>query len=107
MLRQRSFLGRRVREVLLSKLRGVEIRRPTYFFTLDGGVFRSFDRFRSVDYSFSSGAAPVELMLPRGAAGRRFSTGYPNLDRELEGGFSKGYLVILELDSRVVMMLGL
>ena len=101
MLRQRSFLGRRVREVLLSKLRGVEILRPTYFFTLDGGIFRSFDRFRSSDYSFSSGAAPVELLPPRGAAGRRFSTGYPNLDREMEGGFSRGSLVTLELDPRV------
>ena len=100
MLRQRSFLGRRVREVLLSKLRGVEIRRPTYFFTLDGGIFRSFDRFRSADYSFSSGSAPVELQQPRGA-GRRFSTGFPNLDREMEGGFSKGSLVTLELDPRV------
>src|SRR3989475_11333898 len=96
MLRQRSFLGRRVREVLLSKLRGVEIRRPTYFFSLDGGIFRSFDRFRSVDYSFSSGAAPVELMLPRGAAGRRFSTGYANLARERAGGFSKRSLVTLK-----------
>src|SRR2546427_1113680 len=101
MLRQRSFLGRRVREVLLSKLRGVEIRRPTYFFTLDGGIFRSFDRFRSADYSFSSGASPVELLPPRGPAVRRFSTGYPNLDREIEGGFSKGALGTLELDPRV------
>ncbi len=101
MLRQKSFLGRRVREVLLSKLRGVEIRRPTYFFTLDGGIFRSFDRFRSLDYSFSSGAAPIESLPPRGAAGRRFSTGYSNLDREMEGGFSKGSLVTLELDPRV------
>jgi len=107
MLRQRSFLGRRVREVLLSKLRGVEIRRPTYFFSLDGGIFRSFDRFRSVDYSFSSGAAPIELMPPRGSAGRRFSTGYPNLDREMEGGFSKGSLVTLELDPRVDMKVAL
>jgi hypothetical protein len=86
---------------LLSKLRGVEIRRPTYFFTLDGGIFRSFDRFRPVDYSFSSGAAPIELFPPRDAAGRRFSTGYSNLDREMEGGFSKGSLVTLELDPRV------
>ena len=38
--------GRRLREMKISKLYGVRIDNPAYYFTLDGGRFRTFEHYQ-------------------------------------------------------------
>jgi len=98
-LKQSYYQSVRVREIFLLKLRGVRIERPSYIFTLDNSVFRSFAPYRPVKFK----PAPRS----KTAAGDGIATadqvrsGYPVLDGALGGGFPRKGVVLLELDSHV------
>jgi KaiC/GvpD/RAD55 family RecA-like ATPase len=81
---------RRLRIIYLTKLRGVQIHQPQYLFTLNEGMFRSFDRFE---------VNPIpnpQKWIPVKDAEHHFSTGCRDLDMILKGGFRKGSLNLFE-----------
>jgi hypothetical protein len=86
--------GRIVRMIQLSKLSGVKVNRPSYLFTLDGGVFQSFRTYN-----------PLEVVA-RNQGGwswedRSRSTGYRELDAILDGTLPSGTIMSLSMAAGV------
>jgi KaiC/GvpD/RAD55 family RecA-like ATPase len=86
--------GRIVRMMQLPKLSGVKVTRPSYLFTLDGGVFQSF-----------RAQSPLEIETQKSPGWawerRTHSTGYSELDAILDGTLPSGTLVHLNVTSGV------
>lgn len=99
-LRQNYLDGRRVREILLSKLDGTETTRSSYFFTLNKGIFRSFDPYRTADFAFSRDSKSSYQLLESIPPSDTFCipTRYPELDKILSGGFQIGSVVKIKMD---------
>jgi len=100
MLSQQVFSGRRLREIFLSKLRGVKIPRPTYFFSLQDGVFHSFDRYRESDFELAA-PMPSQSAPSRPADKGHLSTGFQPLDEVLGGGYPSKSVSWIEVDPKV------
>lgn len=99
-LKQSHHENTRIREIALLKLRGVRIDRPSFIYTLENSLFRSFTPYN-----------PMRLHPSHSRSRKRFGTsilssdhvrsGYNGLDSALGGGFPRKGLVLLELDSHV------
>ena len=89
----------RVREIFLLKLRGVRIERPSYIYTLDNSIFRSFAPYRPV--KFKPEPRKKTASGDGIATADHVRSGYPVLDGSLGGGFPRKGVVLLELDSHV------
>ncbi|MGH9919694.1 MAG: RAD55 family ATPase, partial [Nitrososphaerales archaeon] len=99
-LSEHMFAGRRLREIFLSKLHGVKISKPSYYFSLENGLFHSFDRYSQTDFGFAR-QTPVRG-LPHGGGGRRHhTTGFRALDEALDGGYPSRSVSLIEMDARV------
>ncbi len=98
--------GRRARELVISKLHGIQIARPSYFFTLNGGGFMSLPSYSPHDYGFRS-PLPVTFDRPFRKLKSKFPTCYAPLDAQLDGGFPARSTAILEVDRRVDPKVGL
>jgi KaiC/GvpD/RAD55 family RecA-like ATPase len=105
-LKDRTTGGRRLRELMMSKLHGVEIRKPSRFFTLYGGSFRCFPEYSPVDYSFRK-PLPVRLGRPLHKEKGRIPTGHVSLDAVLKGGFPSNSVALLEMGDGVDAKAGL
>jgi KaiC/GvpD/RAD55 family RecA-like ATPase len=99
-LRQRNYNERRIREIFLSKLRGVRINKPSYIFSINNGAFRSYEHYNPSEF--------LDLMrfLPKYInkefiKNNHFSTGYHELDDILGGGFPIGSAISIELNPHV------
>ena len=99
-LSERTVEARRVRELNIGKLRGTEVRRPSYFFTLDGGEFRAFPDYSPDDYEFRK-PLPVTLDRTLRAPAGRYSTGHASLDAAIRGGFPARSVAHLEVGEGV------
>ncbi len=91
---QRYFKTYRIREVSLEKLKGVPIKRPKIPFTLQNGRFQSFSNLRSNMRSISK-------FIPSPDSDARYSTGSKDFDLKLNGGFRRGSVIGIEIDSDV------
>jgi KaiC/GvpD/RAD55 family RecA-like ATPase len=106
-LNQKEQEGGRARELLLPKLRGIEIRNPSYLFTLKGSIFHSFEQYHPNEFatgsSFSARRGRLEVVPGY------YSTGFQELDNLLDGGVQAGTLANVELsigvDPRIVLFL--
>jgi KaiC/GvpD/RAD55 family RecA-like ATPase len=98
-LKDRVSEGRRLREIVLSKLHGVQIGKPSYLFTLHGGTFATFPGYSPRDYEFRR-PLPVRFESPPRKRSK-IPTGYAQLDSHIDGGFPPRSTAILEVDSRV------
>lgn len=101
-LKQRHHNERLVREIVLLKLRGIKILRPSYTFSLDSGFFHSFDHYNpahffSLDYFFQPRHIDKKFLKNHSF----IATGYLELDSLLGGGFPLGGTVSIELDRHV------
>ena len=103
-LRLASYEEGNVREVFLSKLRGVRINRPLYIFTLNNRKFHSFEPFHPSDLRIAldgrrsnKGIQSRENILSTSS----LATGYKELDGLLGEGLPLRSLVNLELDAHV------
>ncbi len=85
-----------IRKIQLLKLRGVEMSQSRYVFTLDGGKFTSFEPFR-VSYPKNT-AVPDAIADPMES---KISTGSPDFDAILGGGYQKGSFNLFEITSGV------
>jgi KaiC/GvpD/RAD55 family RecA-like ATPase len=91
----------RVRQIFLLKLRGICINRPSYVYTLENGMFRSFVPYRPINFEPRKRIKAHALELAAG--GHHIRTGFPVLDMALGSGFPRKSLVLLELDSHMNM----
>ena len=105
-LKERVQQGRRLRELLISKLHGVPIQRPSYHFSLEEGVVTSFPRYSRGDYEFRS-PLPITLDKPFRRVKDKFPTGFSALDSHLEGGYPSDSVVLIELDMEIDSRVGL
>jgi KaiC/GvpD/RAD55 family RecA-like ATPase len=105
-LKDRVAGGRRIREMVLSKLHGAQISRPSYYFTLQGGTFRSAPPYSPKDYAFRN-PLPVSFDRPFRRMKSKFPTGYASLDEILDGGFPSKSMVVVEVGRLVDPKTGL
>ena len=86
--------GRIIRMIQLSKLSGVKVNRPSYLFTLDGGIFQSFRTYNPLEiYSQTPGGWSWER--------RARSTGYRELDAILDGTLPSGTIMNINMTAGV------
>jgi KaiC/GvpD/RAD55 family RecA-like ATPase len=100
-LRQRYHDNVRFREILLLKLRGVRIDRPSYVYTLEDSIFRSFEpyvprRTRGKGINNQTLKKPIDVI-----SSNFIRSGYPALDLALGGGFPRNGIVLLEHEERM------
>ena len=88
--------GRYIRKISLLKLRGVELSQSRYPFTLENGVFTSFKPF-TVSYP-ENVSVPEPIQDPISS---KISTGSPDFDEILGGGYQKGSFNLFEITSGV------
>ncbi len=85
-----------IRKINLLKMRGVGLSQSRYPFTLEGGKFNSFSPF-NVSY-------PENIQIPRSIPDpmeSKISTGIPDFDDVLGGGYQKGSFNLFEITSGV------
>lgn len=98
-LKQSHYENTRIREIALLKLRGVRIDRPSFVYTLENSLFRSFAPYKTFELrpshkrSIKSGSEILTADKVR--------SGYNRLDSALGGGFPRKGLALLELDPHV------
>ncbi|SMH71446.1 RAD55 family ATPase [Candidatus Nitrosotalea okcheonensis] len=102
-LRQKYHNERIIREIRLSKLRGVRINKPSYIFSVNNGMFHSYDHYHPSEF-----LNPARFLQPKDNVRRdliktksHFTTGYPELDEMLGDGFPTGCAVSVELGPHV------
>jgi KaiC/GvpD/RAD55 family RecA-like ATPase len=91
---QRYYKTYRIREISLEKLKGVPIKRPKIPFTLQNGRFQSFSNLRS-------NMKNISMFNPTPDLAARYSTGSKDFDQKLNGGFRRGSVIGIEIDSDV------
>jgi archaellum biogenesis ATPase FlaH len=103
-LKQIFYDNIRIREILLSKLRGVRINRPSYIYTLNNAIFRSCNPFQPTKFIINIDSKIFKNRQQKLAPlynGTYITSGYLKLDAELGGGFQKGSIVLIETDADV------
>ena len=91
---QQYYKTYRIREALLEKLKGVQIRQPKVPFTLQNGRFSAFSRLKNQKQTTSK-------FVPLPNSDSKFSTGNADLDSKLGGGFKRGAVIGIEIDRDV------
>ena len=101
--------GRHLREMKISKLYGVRIENPAYYFTLDGGRFRTFEHYQPESLELSPSSGPVKQRGPRSSPQGYFPLGFAELDDSIGGGIPEGGSASLvsgaEVNPKVVFLL--
>lgn len=103
-LRQRQDNKRTVREIFLSKLRGVRINKPSYIFSVNNGQFHSYEHFQpwKLEDSMYFPASTKDIEKQDLVNNKSyFTTGYHELDRVFGGGFPKNSIISIELDFHI------
>ncbi|HET7148226.1 MAG TPA: ATPase domain-containing protein [Candidatus Nitrosopolaris sp.] len=108
--------GIRIRKIALTKLRGIQIKRPSYIFTLNKGIFQSYNPYDPCDFMFSNSYNKNNINdnISQTERQRRSSrhtpsprqdyhvpSGYEELDEALGGGFPKKGIVLLETQPNI------
>ncbi|MGC9123485.1 MAG: gas vesicle protein GvpD P-loop domain-containing protein [Thermoplasmata archaeon] len=86
--------GKRVRIINLSKLRGIEIKQPSFAYTLQNGRFRVF-------YPEQYMKEEVKKFEYTPNTEKRYRTGIPEFDQMLYGGLEPGSFFTIEVDKNV------
>lgn len=93
-LRMKELDNRLLRELEIQKLRGTELMRRRLLFTLQGG-FKALPLFKPKTIEKPKRFQPIPDPLGM------YSTGIPDLDSILGGGYPKGSCDLLEVDSEI------
>ncbi|MBS3781040.1 MAG: DUF2075 domain-containing protein [Candidatus Thermoplasmatota archaeon] len=93
-LKRHQLEGRDVREIMLKKLRAIEISQPSYLMSLKGGHFKCFEPY---ELKISGGNEWEPLDAPEG----KYSTGIEDIDELLGGGFEAGSYNVFEIEENV------
>ncbi len=101
-LKQGYHNNRKVREIFLSKLRGIRINRPSCIFSLNDGVFRSYGHYRPTEFTnIQVSKDHIKSIEQNVVKNSHVPSGYKELDELFEGGLPTGGIITLELDSHV------
>lgn len=101
-LRQRHQDTRLIREIFLSKMRGVQINRPSYLYTLNNAMFHSFEPYKPSRFTI-----PAEINVKQMQKGKSFlqgklvKSGNTHLDEAIGGGFPLKSTTSIELSHNV------
>jgi KaiC/GvpD/RAD55 family RecA-like ATPase len=95
-LNQDFYKSYRLREMQIEKLKGTHIARAKVPFTLEGGRFRTFSGL-SQRYLINKANNFTPISHSEGF----FSTGSPQLDHKLHGGFKRGTVISIEIEEDV------
>lgn len=95
-LNQDFYRSYRLREMQIEKLKGTHISRAKVPFTLEGGRFRTFSGL-----SQRRLISKTNNFVPTSHSNGFFSTGSPELDHKLNGGFKKGTVISIEIEEDV------
>jgi KaiC/GvpD/RAD55 family RecA-like ATPase len=111
-LEQTFYDNVRIRKITLSKLRGVQINKQSYIYTLNNGIFRSYDPYRPTEFKITSDLTVsynnrTEPMVTSVSEDLYVTSGYQGLDTALGGGFPKKGIVLLEIDPNVNKMVAI
>jgi len=93
-LKRDQLEGRDVREIMLKKLRGVELNQPFYLMSLKGGRFKCFEPY---ELQISGGNKWEPIESPEG----KYSTGIEDMDEFMGGGFDVGSYNVFEIKENV------
>jgi len=102
-LKEKHYNERRVREIFLSKLRGVRINKSSHIFSVNNNLFHSYDHYHPsefvdcVYFPTSTDLTVKDLFVNKS----HFTTGYRELDELLGGGFPIGSTISIELNPHV------
>lgn len=99
-LKQQLHDDRKVREIFMSKLRGVRINRPSYIFSLNDGVFRSYSQYMPKEFDGIT-ISKNQLNFASSITDSYIPSGYEELDEILGGGFPSKGTILLEIDTHV------
>ena len=96
----------KIRQILLSKLRGIEIKKPSYIYSLNDGMFRSYSSYSLSDFVISSNFACVnkeatQALEPLLSKDSYITSGYEVLDTDLGGGFPSKGIVLIDADPSI------
>jgi gas vesicle operon resressor len=94
-LSQKFYKSYRLREMDVEKLRGTPISKAKVAFTLQGGRFRIFSKL-----SHKIAESPQKFSVVKDNKGF-YSSGNPDLDERLNGGFKPGGIISIEMDDDV------
>ena len=86
--------GRLIRKIIFEKIRGEEIKKPTFLFTLKDGRFK---HFRDMPIYFPEKVASPPLIT----SDERISTGVEDLNNLMAGGYRRGSFNLLEIGEEV------
>lgn len=118
-LNQKLHDGMRTREIALTKLRGIQIKKPSYIYTLNKGIFRSYNPYDPYDFMFTDSYNNNNnnnnnninnterlrrgslIHAPSPKQDHHVSSGYEQLDEALGGGFPRKGIVLLETQSNI------
>ncbi len=116
-LNQKLHDGMRIREIALTKLRGIQIKKPSYIYTLNKGIFQSYNPYDPYDFmssdlynnnNINNNVNQTERLrrgspthAPSPTQDHYIPSGYEQLDEALGGGFPKKGIVLLETQSTI------
>lgn len=107
-LGQKFYDNIRIREIFLSKLRGVRINKPSYIYTLNNGIFRSYNAYQPTEFVITRNPRisfdKIENKISPLSEDLYIASGYQGLDIALGGGFPKKGIVLIETDPRINTM---
>ena len=93
---------RRIREIEFLKLSGIQVNKPSHFYTLNNSIFTSFAPASSGDFALPGGPSPTrKAKKPEQEERLSIATGQKKLDSLLGKGVSTGGIVNIELDPDV------
>jgi KaiC/GvpD/RAD55 family RecA-like ATPase len=104
-LGQKFYDNMRIREIFLSKLRGVRINKPSYIYTLNNGFFRSYNAYQPTEFVITCNPRisfnKLKKKITPLSEDFYIASGYQGLDIALGGGFPKKGVVLVETDSYI------
>jgi len=103
-LRRKFYDDMIVRQIFLSKLRGIMINKPSYIYSLNAAVFTTYEPYQPGDFAVATARTRFNknehVFLSRSDV-RYISTGYQALDDFLGGGFIRKGVILIEMESNV------
>ena len=103
-LRRKFYDDMIIRQIFLSKLRGIMINKPSYIYSLNAAVFTTCKSYQPSDFAVTTARTQFnkkEHALSSLSDGRYISTGYQELDDLLGGGFVQKAVILIDMESNV------
>jgi KaiC/GvpD/RAD55 family RecA-like ATPase len=100
-LKQDYYNDRRIREIEFLKLSGIQVNKPSHFYTLNNSIFTSFAPHSPGDFAPASRNPARKAKKPAREERLSIATGQKKLDSLLGKGVSTGGIVNIELDPDV------